>query len=251
MERAYAPGPATEHHHSCAHIRGRWDATRTPALVHEPTQWGWRVWITPADDTQPATLHQIGVLTPYATRRQRLSLRWSTRRPARRIRLTPLNRLSVRLSTVGVSAAGLFAGLFALTHGLPTSIVLPAALLAPLLTEHLTGTLDSQAGDHLRSVEGDAACRYLQRLAALHTQLAESAASDERYEVRRAAEIGRHVLWDTACLLQTQDTRQASADLIARERLMVQLADHVAQILGTTPPRTGSDDPPGRKVRPA
>ncbi|MET7899062.1 hypothetical protein [Streptomyces mirabilis] len=50
----------------------------------------------------------------------------------------------------------------------------------------------------------------------------------------RAAPLGRHTLWDAAGLLQAQDTRSASAQLIARKRLMVQLADQVTQSLKRT-----------------
>ncbi|HKO83812.1 MAG TPA: hypothetical protein VJ140_04440, partial [Actinomycetota bacterium] len=69
------------------------------------------------------------------------------------------------------------------------------------------------------------------RLATLHTYFVQAAAVSDRYELRRSAEIGQHLLWDAADLLQTQDTRSASCELIARERLMLQLAHQVAQIL--------------------
>ncbi|MGF0174502.1 hypothetical protein ACQF36_29575 [Streptomyces sp. Marseille-Q5077] len=106
-------------------------------------------------------------------------------------------------------------------------------LRAPLLTEHLPDRLDARAGEHVGTVEGNAACHYLQRLAALHTYLVEAAADSDRYELRRSAEVGHRLLWDAADLLQAhaQDTRRVSAQLIDRERLMVQLADQVAQAL--------------------
>jgi hypothetical protein len=104
-------------------------------------------------------------------------------------------------------------------------------LIAPMLTEHLPDRVDDRAGEHVRIVEGDAACRYLQRLAARHAYLAQAAADSDRHELRRSAEIGQNLLWDAAELIQAEDTRSASARLIDRERLMVQLVDQVAQTL--------------------
>ncbi|MGW7385317.1 hypothetical protein [Streptomyces sp. NPDC054794] len=118
-----------------------------------------------------------------------------------------------------------------MTHGIPAGVALPAMALAPLLAEHLPGTLDARAREHVRSVEDASACRCLQRLATLQTYLVQAAAVSDRYELRRSAEIGQHLLWDAADLLQTHDTRSASCELIARERLILQLADQVAQIL--------------------
>ncbi|MEU2859060.1 hypothetical protein ACIQWL_33315 [Streptomyces mirabilis] len=136
-------------------------------------------------------------------------------------------------------------------HGVPVEAALPGMVLAPLLAEHLPRQLDARARKHVRSVEGDGACRYLQRLAALHTSLVQAAAGRDRYELRRAAEIGQHLLWDAAGLLQTQDTRSASADLIARERLMVQLADQVTPSLRThTEDGPADADQPGWHERP-
>ncbi|MGV9349314.1 hypothetical protein ACWDSD_31870 [Streptomyces spiralis] len=56
-------------------------STREPALVYERTGWGWLAWTVPGDGTLPARLRQIGVLTPGATRTQRLAVRRLTRRP--------------------------------------------------------------------------------------------------------------------------------------------------------------------------
>lgn len=128
----------------------------------------------------------------------------------------------------------LLSGLFAIRHGVPLVVALPAMLLAPLLAEHLPDLLDARAREHVRMVEGDVACRCLQRLAVLQTFLVQAAAGSDRYELRRSAEVGRGLLWDAAGLLQTRVTRSASADLIARERLMLQLAHQVAQILKRT-----------------
>ncbi|WNZ06206.1 hypothetical protein [Streptomyces sp. 11x1] len=210
------------------------DTTCEPALVYERTEWGWLTWTVPGDGTLPGLPRQIGVLTPGATLTQRLAVRWLTRRPANRIALTATSPASLRFSAVLVGVISLFAALFALSRGIPADVVLPAMLLAPLLTEHLPDRFDDRAREHVRSVEGDAACQYLQRLAALHTYLVQAAADSDRYELRRAAEIGQNLLWDAADLLQTQDTRTASPHLIDRERLMVQLADQVAQMLERT-----------------
>ncbi|MET7353035.1 hypothetical protein [Streptomyces mirabilis] len=210
-----------------------------PVLVYERTPWGWLAWTVPGDGTRPELPHQIGILRPHATRTQRLAMRWLTRRPAQRLGLAPTVPGSLRLFAVAV--VSLVAGLFAMAHGVPVDVALPGMVLVPLLVEHLPGRLDARAREHVRSVEGDGACRYLQRLAALHTFLVQAAAGSDRYELCRSAEIGRHTLWDAAGLLQTPDTRSASADLIACERLMVQLADQAAQILKRTPGPANTD----------
>ncbi|MFI9605054.1 hypothetical protein ACIHCX_35445 [Streptomyces sp. NPDC052043] len=171
------------------------------------------------------------MFTPIATRSQRLSLRWLARRPAHRIRLGPV---TVRPATTVVTALILAAATLALMHGVPLSIVLPAAALAPLLVEHLPDRLDTRAGENARIVEVEAACRYLQRLAALHAGLVQAAAASDLYEVRRAVEIGHHQLFDTADLLQRHDSRSASSELIARERLMLRLAVQTRQIVTPT-----------------
>lgn len=221
-----------------------------PVTVYERTRWGWLAWTSPCDDTLPEIPQQIGVLTPNATRLQRLALRWLTRRPAPRIALAPKIPGSLRLSTAAAALISLPAGLFAISHGVPCSVALSAMALAPLLTDHLPDRLDARARHHVRSVDGGSACRYLQRLAALHTDLVQAAADSDRYELRRSAEIGHHVLWDTAGLFQTQDTLSASAQLIASERLMVQLADQVAQALQRTPEPSDTDQPRRRDQPP-
>ncbi|WP_406410488.1 hypothetical protein [Streptomyces sp. NBC_01614] len=216
------------------HVRnGTCSAACRPVLVHERTSWGWLAWTVPGDGTPPELPVQIGVLAPEATRTQRRAVRWLLRRPAHRIALAPESRVSLRFTTTAVAAIALVAALYALSRGIPVGLVLPAILLAPLLTDHMSDWLDDRAGEHVRSVEGDAACQYLQRLADLHTGLVDAAAGSDRYELRRSAEIGHHLLWDAADLLHAhaQDTRSVSAQLIDRERLMVQLADQVAQAL--------------------
>ncbi|MFE4416174.1 hypothetical protein [Streptomyces sp. NPDC056821] len=120
--------------------------------------------------------------------------------------------------------------------------MLPAMLLALLLAEHLPGRLDARAREHVRTIEGDGPCRYLQRLGALHTSLVQAAAGSDRYELRRSTEIGQHLLWDAAGLLQTQDIRAASDELVARERLMLQLAHQVAQIIERSASEDGAAD---------
>ncbi|MEU6375490.1 hypothetical protein [Streptomyces sp. NPDC046909] len=217
-----------------------------PALVYERTGWGWLAWTVPDDGSLPELPQQIGVITPGAPLRQRLAVRRLTRRPAHRIALTEQNPASVRPSAAWVAAISLFAAVFAVSRGIPAGLVLPLMLLAPLLAEHLPDRLDDRARTHVRSVEGDAACRYLKRLAALHTFLAQTAADSDRYELRRSAEIGHHLLWDAAGLLQSHETRTVSARLIDQERLMVQLADQVTQILD----RTRAESAPSQTDRP-
>ncbi|MEU6323102.1 hypothetical protein [Streptomyces sp. NPDC047009] len=249
------PTAAAHHERPFTHDPGRWarksaralrtghvpdstcSTTCEPVLVYERTRWGWLAWTVPGDGSPPQVPHQIGVLTPAATRVQRLALRWLTRRPAQRIALGSIPA-SLRFSAAAVTLISLLAGLFAASHGMPVDVVLPAILLAPLLAEHLPGRLDARAREHVRTVEGDGPCRYVQRLAALHTSLVQAAADSDRYELRRSAEVGQHLLWDAADLLQTQDTRAASAALIAREQLLLQLAHQVAQIIQ----RSASED---------
>ncbi|MFC8520469.1 hypothetical protein [Streptomyces sp. NPDC057257] len=270
----HTPPPTAASHHERPFTRDprRWEKERSralrmghvrdhtcsdacePVLVHERTLWGWLAWTVPGDGSPPEIPHQIGVLTPAATRTQRLALRWLARRPAQHIAVDTAPG-SLRLAAAAVALVSLVAGLFAIRHAVPIDIALPAMLLAPLLAEHLPDRLDARAREHVRMVEGDVACRYLQRLAALQTFLVQAAAGSDRYELRRSAEVGQGLLWDAAGLLQTRDTRSASADLIARERLMLQLAHQVAQTFkhsaedGTAGANQASD--PGRLLSPS
>ncbi|MEV4040398.1 hypothetical protein [Streptomyces umbrinus] len=214
------------------HVRGPGcSAACELVLVFERTGWGWLAWTVPGDGSAPELPYRVGVLPPDATCTDRLAVRWLTRRPARRIGLAASVPGSLRYAAVVLAVIGCAAALHAVGAGVPGGIAWPLALLAPLLAEHLPDRLDARARERVRSVEGDAACRYLQRLASLHTCLVEASAGSDRYELRRSAEVGRHLLWDAAGLLQIQDTRSASAQLIDRERLMVQLADQVARTL--------------------
>jgi hypothetical protein len=154
-----------------------------------------------------------------------------------------------------VAVIGCFAAFDAIARGIPLGIALPMALLAPLLADHLPDRLDMRARRRIRVAQGAAATGYLQRLAVLHTVLLGAAARSDRYELRRSAEIGQQLLCDAAGLLQTQDTRSASPQLIACERLMLQLADQVAQIIERTATEDGTADTdqfyaPGRPLGP-
>lgn len=219
-----------------------------PALVYERTEWGWLTWTVPGDGRLPRLPHQIGVLTPGATMTQRLAVRWLTRRSAHRIALAAGSPANLRLSAVITGVISLFAALYALSRGIPADLVLPVMLLVPLLTEHLPDRLDDRAREHVRSVEEPAACQCLQRLVALHDYLVQAAASSDRFELRRSAELGHNLLWDAAGLLRTEDTSSASARLLDRERLLAQLADQVAQTLKRTraESRSGKSDQPRR-----
>lgn len=269
MTNTLGTPPTAHHERPFPRDPGRWEKERSHALrtghirdhtcsdacelvlVYERTSWGWFAWTVPGDGNPPETPHQIGVLTPAATRGQRLSLRWLTRRPAQRIALPPVLG-SLRLSAAAIALISLAGGLYAITQGIPVDVVLPVMLLAPLLAEHLPGRLDARAREHVRSVEGDGAVRYLQRLAALQSYLVQAAASDDRYELRRSAEIGQNLLWDAADLLQTRGTHSASAGLIDRERLMLQLTGQVSQLLKRTATEHGTTDAGQRRepVRP-
>ncbi|MET7685180.1 hypothetical protein [Streptomyces sp. NPDC005423] len=218
-------------------------AADEPYLVHERTGWGWLAWTVPADGGMPEQPHQIGVLPPSATWADRLAARWLTRRPAGRMALHATSRGSLRYSAVVVAVIGCFAAVDAIARGVPLGIAVPVALLAaPLLADHLPDRLDMRARRRVRIVQGAAATGYLQRLAVLQTGLLKAASGTDRYEVRRSAEIGQQLLWDAADLLQTQDTRSVSPQLIAGEKLMLQLAHQVAQILT---PATGDNTPGG------
>ncbi|MGW3667427.1 hypothetical protein [Streptomyces sp. NPDC005141] len=206
-----------------------------PVLIREQAGWGWIDWSVPADGSLPEQPHRIAVFTPIATRTQRLRLRWLARSSAHRIRLGPV---AVRTAAAAVAVLALPAAVLAILHSVPFGIVLPAAVLAPLLVEHSSDPLKARTGERVRIVEAEAACRYLQRLAALHAGLVIAAAGRDHPEVRRAVETGHHQLFDTADLLQRHDTRSASGELIAREQLMLQLAVQTHHIV--TPTQDGA-----------
>jgi hypothetical protein len=253
------PIAATHYKRPFARDPGRWDRERSRALltghvrdhtcsaacelvlVHERTPWGWLAWTVPGDGSQPEIPHQVGVLTPGATHRQRLALHWLTRRPARRLVLGTVP-VSLRFSAAVIALISMVVGLFAISRGVPANVTVPAMLLAPLLAEHLPGRMDVRAREHVHIVEGDGPCRYLQRLAALHASLVQAAAGSDRYELLRSAEVGHNLLWEAASLLQAQDTGSASDGLIARERLMLQLAHQVAQIVERDATEGGAAD---------
>ncbi|MGW8745927.1 hypothetical protein [Streptomyces sp. NPDC055794] len=208
-----------------------------PVLIRERTGWGWIDWTVPADGSLPQQPDRIAVFSPVTTRAQRLGLRWLARRPAYRIRLGPL---AIRPATAAVTVLALMTATLATLHGgVPLSISVPAAALAPLLVEHLPDVLDARAGENARIIGAGPACRYLHRLAALQTALTDAAARSDQYEVRRAQEVGHHQLFDTADLLQRRDTRSVSGVLITRERLMLQLVAQTAETLTPT-----ADDAP-------
>ncbi|MEU4507413.1 hypothetical protein [Streptomyces sp. NPDC024089] len=206
------------------HVCG--DAGCDPVLIRERTRWGWLDWTVPADGNLPDQPYRIAVLTPNATRTQRLGLRWLARLPGRRIEI---GAVELRTATVVVMVLGLAAAALAAPCGAPLSIVLSAAAVASMLVEHLPDRIDDRIGENVRIVEAEAGCRYLQRISALYTDIVRAAAGSKRYELRRAVEIGHHQLFDIADLLQQHDTRSISSMLIARERLMLQLA---AQAVG-------------------
>ncbi|MER7056586.1 hypothetical protein [Streptomyces sp. NPDC000351] len=212
-----------------------------PVLIRERTGWGWIDWMVPADGSLPEQPHQIAMFSPVTTRAQRLGLRWLARRPAHRIRL---GSLAVRPAAAAVSVIALIvATLATLRSSVPLSIILPAAALAPLLVEHLPDVLDARAGENARIIDAGPACRYLHRLAALHAALTDAAARSDQYQVQRAVQVGRHLLFDTADLLQRRDTRSVSAALISQERLMLQLVAQTAEILTPTADDAASASP--------
>lgn len=250
--RTSAPTAATHHERPFARDPGRWEhersrAARTghirdhtctaacePVLAHERTPWGWLAWTVPGDGSLPQTPHQIGVLTPGANRMQRLALHWLTSPTARRLvpRTAPGSLWPFAAAATLIS---LLAGLFALSRGVPTRVavpaILPAPLLALLLAGHLPARLDARAREHVHITEGDGPCSYLHRLTVLHASLIQEAATSDRYELRRSAELGHTLLWNAAGLLQAQDTRAVSERLITCERLLLQLAHQVAQTI--------------------
>lgn len=188
-----------QHRRPFTHDPGQWEAERArvlhprhvrdtacttgcePVLVHEHPWWGWLAWTVPGDATLPDRPRQVG-LALGATRLQRLSLRWLTRRPARRTALASAVPGSLRLTAAVLALIGLVTGLFAIAHGVRVGVALPAMLLAPLLAAYLPEWLDSRALHPVRSVEGDSVCRYLHRLSALHSYLVPAAAGRDRHE---------------------------------------------------------------------
>lgn len=105
-----------------------------PVLIRERPGWGRIDWTVSADGSPPQQPDRIAVFSPLASRTQRLGLRWLARRPVHRIDLGPL---AVRPATAAVTVFALIAATLAALHGIPLSIALPAAALAPLLAEHL------------------------------------------------------------------------------------------------------------------
>ncbi|WP_019074635.1 hypothetical protein [Streptomyces hokutonensis] len=249
--RPFAGDPARwDAERSCALHRGRMacdtgscTTAAEPYLVCERTGWGWLAWTVPADGSMPERPHHIGVLPPSATWVDRVAARWLARRPAGRMALHATSHGSLRYFAVAVAVVGCFAAIDAIARGVPLGVAVPAALVAPLLADHLPDRLDLRARQRVRVVHGAAATGYLQRLGVLHTGLLRAAAGSDRHELRRAAGIGRHLLWDAAGLLQGQDIRQVSPQLIACERLMLQLADQVTQNTEhTTPEDAAAED---------
>ncbi|MET7390470.1 hypothetical protein ACFYPT_38805 [Streptomyces sp. NPDC005529] len=140
-------------------------------LVNERARWGWIAWKVPTEGTRPGVPRRIGVLDPIATRIQRLSVRWLTRRPARRVVLHPSVLAALRFWTLAVALTSIAVGLFATAHGVPWDVTVPVMLLAPLLADRLPGYLDARARHHVRTVHGAAAVRYFHGLTALQTVL--------------------------------------------------------------------------------
>ncbi|MFD6297605.1 hypothetical protein ACFWFU_22605 [Streptomyces sp. NPDC060235] len=194
----------------------------------ENVRWGWRAWTVPSDGSLPEIPHEIGVIAPGTRRIHRSVVHWIANRTSRRITLVPLLP-SVRRSTLYAAILGLLGGLLAIRAGVAVGVALPALALAPLLIERLEDALETTEAVHVRRIQGEAACRYARRLGALQDQLVLIDTHDHRYELRRAVEIGHGLLWDAAGLLQVQDTRTASTELIAREMLMLRLVGHTAE----------------------
>ncbi|WP_395576597.1 hypothetical protein [Streptomyces sp. BK79] len=92
------------------------------------------------------------MFSPLATRAQRLGLRRLERRPAYRICLDPQ---AVWPATAAASVLALIAATLATLHGIPLSITVPVAALAPLLVEHLPDILDVRAGENARTSAPD------------------------------------------------------------------------------------------------
>ncbi|MEU1533932.1 hypothetical protein [Streptomyces fagopyri] len=191
----------------------------------ERARWGWRAWTVPSDGTLPETAHHIDVIAPGTGRVQRAVLRWRTGRSDRRVTLGRALP-TVRPSTLGVVIVSLFVGVLAICAGLAVDVALPAMMLVPLLTERPEERVDARDRGYVRRIQGEAACRYAHRLAVLQDRLIRlEVQGGRRYELRRAAGIGRSLLWDVAALLQDEDTVSASAALIGGEMLMLRLVD--------------------------
>ncbi|MFD6299375.1 hypothetical protein ACFWFU_31620 [Streptomyces sp. NPDC060235] len=195
--------------------------------MKENSRWGWRTWTVPSDGSLPEVPHQIGVIAPGTGRLHRLVLRWMATRTSGRVTLGP-TLSSVRRSTLCAVVLGLLGGLFAIRASVAVDVVLPVVALVPLLIERLEDAPETQEAVHVRRIQGEAACRCARRLGALQDHLVVLVLHGHRYYLRRAAEVGHGLLWDTAGLLQLQDTRTASAALINRETLMLRLVDQAS-----------------------
>ncbi len=128
-----------QHRRPFTHDPGQWEAERPrvlhtrhvrdtacttgcePVLVHEHPWWGWLAWTVPGDATLPDRPRHVG-LALGATRLQRLSLRWLTRRPARRTALASAVPDSLRLTAAVLALIGLVTGLFAIAHGVRVGV---------------------------------------------------------------------------------------------------------------------------------
>ncbi|MFE4756066.1 hypothetical protein ACFRIB_38545 [Streptomyces mirabilis] len=165
-------------------------------------------------------------------------MRWLARRPAHRFDLAPTLPGSLKLSSIAVALVGLAIASLAVNWGIPAVFALPLTVLAPLLTDRLGHGLDACAHRHVKTVEDESACQYLQRLAALHTHILEAVADSETYELRRSAEIGHNQLWRAATLLARHSTQAVSDELIAREWLLLQLALQVDGITAAASARS-------------
>lgn len=199
-----------------------------PVLVKEDARWGWRTWTVPSDGSLPEIPHQIGVIAPGTGRIYRSVLCWMATRIGRRVTMAP-TMPALRRSTLCAAIISLLGGLLAIRAGIAVDVALPALALIPLLTDRLEDALEIADAVHIRRIDGEAACRYVRRLGALQDQLVVLDTHGRRYELRRAADIGHGLLWDTAGLLQLQDTRAASAALITRETLMLRLVDQASK----------------------
>ncbi|MEU0784667.1 hypothetical protein ABZ341_24215 [Streptomyces sp. NPDC006173] len=204
-----------------------------PVLVMENARWGWLAWTVPSDGSLPKIPYQIGVIAPGTGHIPRSVLRWMGQRTVRRITLAPALPV-VRRSAVCALVVSLLVGLLAIRAGLAVDVAVPGMALIPLLSERLEAALEAEEAARVRRVQGEAACRYVGRLAALEDQLVGLALHGGQHEVRRAAEIGHGLLWDVAALLLDRDTRSVSSALIAREVLMLQLVDEAAKFTGLT-----------------
>ncbi|GGV72095.1 hypothetical protein GCM10010277_84560 [Streptomyces longisporoflavus] len=195
---------------------------RSPA--REPTSWGWLRWSPSAPDGAPRQLLEIGIVAPGCSLRARCARRWLTRRPPIRLHLDHGGSVTALTLITGLGA--LLAMSWAVGHGLPLPAGALAAILLPLLADHLPVRLDAWAGRYVRTVESANGLAYLQRLIARHAVIVRAARSRPGPGPDNAVRLGHRSLWEIAVIITAPDR---DPDTTCRWLALESLLDHLAR----------------------